>query len=147
MRSALQLSKRVQAQGEAKPKQKSSLLYPPFSFLRERKGFYLRSACSYERSEVERRLPLRRATHSQLPKADPLPNPLQPHCTLEVAALRAGLNLALSHRKFESNLMFSRYRSRRVKFESKFEYKRIRRRFFAFRRDRFKFYDGSYLVR
>ena len=55
MRSALQLSKRVQAQGEAKPKQKSSLLYPPFSFLRERKGFYLRSACSYEQSEVERR--------------------------------------------------------------------------------------------
>ncbi len=41
MRSALQLSKRVQAQGEAKPKQKSSLLYPPFSFLRERKGVLL----------------------------------------------------------------------------------------------------------
>ena len=99
--SALQLSKRVQAQGEATPKQKSSLLYPPFSFLRERKGFYLRSACSYEQSEVERRLPLRRATHSQLPKADPLPNPLQPHCTLEVAALRAGLNLALSRRKIK----------------------------------------------
>ena len=41
MRSALQLSKIVQAQGEAKPKQKSSLLYPPFSFLRERKGVLL----------------------------------------------------------------------------------------------------------
>ena len=30
--SALQLSKRVQVQGEATPKQKSFLLYPPFSF-------------------------------------------------------------------------------------------------------------------
>ena len=26
----------------------------------------------------------------------PLPSPLQPHCTLEVAALRAGLDLALT---------------------------------------------------
>ena len=72
----------------------------PFSFLWERKGLYLaslavatvalwdsrppavrsckqnylRSACSYELIEVERRLPLRRAKHLQLPKADPLPS-------------------------------------------------------------------------
>lgn len=51
----------------------------------------------------------------------------------------------LRHRNAKFGL--SRCGSRRVKFESKFEYKRIRRRFFAFRRDRFKFYDGSYLVR
>ena len=59
-------------------------------------------------AKVERRLPLRRARHSQLPKADPFPSapqllaqrrrsPLQPHCTLEVTALRAGLDLALTH--------------------------------------------------
>ena len=35
----------------------------------------------------------------------PLPSPLQPHCTLEVAALRAGLNLALSRLAF-LNLRF-----------------------------------------
>ena len=40
---------------EVKPKQKSSLVIYLFSFLWERKRLYLRSACSYERSEVERR--------------------------------------------------------------------------------------------
>ncbi len=55
-----QLPKGVQAQSEVKPKQKSSLAIYLFSFLWERKGLYLRSACSYERSKVERRLPLLR---------------------------------------------------------------------------------------
>ena len=49
LRSALQLSKRMQAQGEH-----SEAKELPFSFLWERR-FYLRSVCSYERSEVERR--------------------------------------------------------------------------------------------
>jgi len=49
LRSALQLSKRVEAQGEH-----SEAKELPFSFLWERR-FYLRSVCSYERSEVERR--------------------------------------------------------------------------------------------
>lgn len=41
---------------------------------------------------------------------------------------------------------FSRCGSRRVKFESKFEYKKDKAKYFCSRRDGFKFYDGSYLV-
>ena len=67
MRSALQL------RGNAEAKEFPFVSISLF-FLGGGSGFYLRSACSYEQSEVERRLPLRRATHSQLPKADPPPS-------------------------------------------------------------------------
>ncbi len=68
----------------------------------------LRCVYRYEQSAVERRLPLRRT----MPDADPprllaaasaatQKPPHQPHCTREVAALRAGLKSMLLRQKFK----------------------------------------------
>ena len=93
---------------EAKPKQKSSLFVSTFLFfLGGGRGFYLRSACSYEQSEVERRFPLCRAMHSQLPKADPPPTPLH---------VRDGDTALLTQSVAVLKLAFSRCGSRRLKF-------------------------------
>ena len=80
LRSALQLSKRVQAQGEATPKQKSSLLYPPFSFLWERKGVLL-TVCLQLRAKRSRASPsfascYALATAEGRPSPKPSPAPL-----------------------------------------------------------------------
>ena len=63
-------------------------------------------------------------------------NPHLPHCTLEVAALRAGLSGAVAPHVFK--FTFSRRESRWVKFANlakfdfKFEHKTIRRSIFSF---------------
>ena len=99
--SALQLSKRVQAQGEATPKQKSPLLYPPFSFLWERKGVLL-TVCLQLRAKRSRASPsfascYALATAEGRPSPKPSPTPLH---VISCCAMRR-LNLALSRRKIK----------------------------------------------
>ena len=56
----------------------------------------------------------------------------------------------VKRRGFKPNLTLSGCGFGRVKFEAKFDFKferkKLGRSIFAFRRGRFKFYDGSYLV-
>ena len=113
-----------------KAKQKSFLLYPPFSFLRERKGFYLRSVaflCFGFASQLQSRpAPVCLQLLAQRRR-----NPTYP-AAREKLLHCVQVNLALSRRKCKFDIFKIRVSVDKIcKFGFKFERKTIRRSIFS----------------
>ena len=128
LRSALQLSKRVQAQGEAKPKQKSSLFVSTFLFfLGWRKGFLL-TVCLQLRAKRSRASPSftsRFALVTVWDRPSPMPSPTPLHVRGGGMALLYEQSIVNWNQIYIFKVRISV--SKICKLDFKFEYKELRR--------------------